>query len=314
VRDDLETLYSAIDDGALAVRVPKHARRELEAYLDCGLLCRGFARLGCEETGESRLVAFSCKGRGFCPSCKGRRMSATAANLDHPARPNGAGRRIPPVGGAFGAHLRRGRPQLSLLPGTHEAARGDQGTRQHRQRRRRWHEGPGAQSSARRPEPARGDRARPGATQRPGARSGRGERRARPPAHGRQRVDTRTALVLPTLVVTLPARTSHPDPSASPSIRPILFLGSMAGIRPTGASRLVGTSCPSRELLRAEGMAVRADPGSGLGDELPQEGMTRLLDMILEPSAALLRRPFRGRCNPLSDYPTTTPRTTGAEW
>lgn len=81
VRDNLETLYGAIGDGALAVRIPKHARKELLAYLDCGLLCRGFARLRCGECGESRLVAFSCKGRGFCPSCLGRRMSATAANL-----------------------------------------------------------------------------------------------------------------------------------------------------------------------------------------------------------------------------------------
>jgi len=81
VRDNLETLYGAIDDGAIAVRIPKHARKELEAYLDCGLLCRGFARLRCEECRESRVVAFSCKGRGFCPSCMGRRMSATAANL-----------------------------------------------------------------------------------------------------------------------------------------------------------------------------------------------------------------------------------------
>ena len=81
VRDNLETLYGAIGDGAIAVRIPKHARKELEAYLNCGLLCRGFARLKCEECGESRLVAFSCKGRGFCPSCMGRRMNATAADL-----------------------------------------------------------------------------------------------------------------------------------------------------------------------------------------------------------------------------------------
>src|SRR4051812_37140358 len=40
VRDNLETLYGAIDDGALDVRVPKHARKALEGYLDCGLLCR----------------------------------------------------------------------------------------------------------------------------------------------------------------------------------------------------------------------------------------------------------------------------------
>ncbi len=81
VRDNLETLHGAIADGALAVRIPKHARKELSAYLDCGLLCRGFARLRCGQCGESRLVAFSCKGRGFCPSCLGRRMNATSANL-----------------------------------------------------------------------------------------------------------------------------------------------------------------------------------------------------------------------------------------
>jgi len=81
VRDNLETLFGAIDNGALAFRIPRHARQELLAYLACGLLCRGFARRKCRECKETRLVAFSCKGRGFCPSCMGRRMSATAANL-----------------------------------------------------------------------------------------------------------------------------------------------------------------------------------------------------------------------------------------
>ena len=42
------------------MRVSKHARKELEGYLDCGLLCRGFARLVCEACGESRVVAWSC--------------------------------------------------------------------------------------------------------------------------------------------------------------------------------------------------------------------------------------------------------------
>jgi hypothetical protein len=67
VRDNLETLYGAIDDGAIAVRIPKHARKELEACLDCGLLCRRFARLRCRDCGESLLVAFSCKGRDSLP-------------------------------------------------------------------------------------------------------------------------------------------------------------------------------------------------------------------------------------------------------
>jgi hypothetical protein len=60
---------------------PRQPAKRLEAYLDCGLLCRGFARLRCGSCRESRLVAFSCKGRGFCPSCLGRHMCATAANL-----------------------------------------------------------------------------------------------------------------------------------------------------------------------------------------------------------------------------------------
>jgi hypothetical protein len=57
VRDNLETLYGAIDDGAIDVRLPKHAKKELEAYLDCGLLCRGFARLRCASCEHSQLVA-----------------------------------------------------------------------------------------------------------------------------------------------------------------------------------------------------------------------------------------------------------------
>jgi hypothetical protein len=93
VRDNLETLYGAIEDGAIAVRIPKHARKELEAYLSCGLLCRGFARLKCEDCGEKRVVAFSCKGRGFCPSCTGRRMNATAANLTERVLPRQSGLR-----------------------------------------------------------------------------------------------------------------------------------------------------------------------------------------------------------------------------
>ena len=43
VRDNLDTLHGAIADGTLDVRLPRHAGQELEADLDCGLLCRGFA-------------------------------------------------------------------------------------------------------------------------------------------------------------------------------------------------------------------------------------------------------------------------------
>ncbi|MFO8071474.1 MAG: transposase zinc-binding domain-containing protein [Polyangia bacterium] len=41
----------------------------------------GFVRIRCDDCGEERALAFSCKGRGFCPSCTGRRMADTAARL-----------------------------------------------------------------------------------------------------------------------------------------------------------------------------------------------------------------------------------------
>ncbi|MGH3638866.1 MAG: transposase zinc-binding domain-containing protein [Mycobacterium sp.] len=41
----------------------------------------GFARFRCSGCSREILVAFSCKGRGFCPSCCGRRMCERAAHL-----------------------------------------------------------------------------------------------------------------------------------------------------------------------------------------------------------------------------------------
>ena len=59
VRENLETLYGAIDEGAIAVRIPKHARKELEAYLGCGLLCRGLKR----SVRRTKLRAAGCRRR-----------------------------------------------------------------------------------------------------------------------------------------------------------------------------------------------------------------------------------------------------------
>jgi hypothetical protein len=60
---------------------PAFVRREFEGYLRCGILDHGFLRVRCERCGETTVVAFSCKGRGFCPSCGGRRMTELAAHL-----------------------------------------------------------------------------------------------------------------------------------------------------------------------------------------------------------------------------------------
>jgi Transposase zinc-binding domain len=65
VRDNLATLYGAVEDDALPISLPAFVRKELDGYLECGMLCRGFARLRCDGCEETRIVAFSCKGRGF---------------------------------------------------------------------------------------------------------------------------------------------------------------------------------------------------------------------------------------------------------
>lgn len=44
-------------------------------FLDCGLLEHGFARVRCAACRAEFLVAFRCKGRGFCPSCQARRVA-----------------------------------------------------------------------------------------------------------------------------------------------------------------------------------------------------------------------------------------------
>jgi len=61
--------------------LPRFVMREVEAYLRCGMLEHGLLRQGCPSCGFERLVAFSCKKRGFCPSCLGRRMTDTARHL-----------------------------------------------------------------------------------------------------------------------------------------------------------------------------------------------------------------------------------------
>jgi Transposase zinc-binding domain len=43
------------------------------------LVARGFTRLRCADCACERLLPFSCKRRGFCPSCAGRRMAEHAA-------------------------------------------------------------------------------------------------------------------------------------------------------------------------------------------------------------------------------------------
>ena len=48
--------------------------RVLRAFLTCGLVEHGFARLWCSTCRTSVLVPFSCRGRSFCPSCEKKKQ------------------------------------------------------------------------------------------------------------------------------------------------------------------------------------------------------------------------------------------------
>jgi Transposase zinc-binding domain len=70
-----------VDADPDAKGLPAYVERELYDYLQCGILAHGFLRLGCDTCQHEMLLAFSCKRRGFCPSCADRRMAQTAAHL-----------------------------------------------------------------------------------------------------------------------------------------------------------------------------------------------------------------------------------------
>jgi hypothetical protein len=81
----LELASASQFDGQGDHHMPKsYVRKAFAKYLECGIFAYGFARARCGDCGHDFLVAFSCKGRGVCPSCTTRRMAETAAYLsDH---------------------------------------------------------------------------------------------------------------------------------------------------------------------------------------------------------------------------------------
>ncbi len=81
VRAHLETFLREAAQRAEGAGLPRFVEQEFRRFLTCGVLAHGFARLKCDACALERLVPFSCKGRGFCPSCGGRRMTERAARL-----------------------------------------------------------------------------------------------------------------------------------------------------------------------------------------------------------------------------------------
>ncbi len=80
-------LYTYLEQAAMSAQgggVPWFVKRELESFLSCGIVSKGFLRVRCPNCRTDQVVAFSCKTRAFCLSCCARRMADTAAHLvDH---------------------------------------------------------------------------------------------------------------------------------------------------------------------------------------------------------------------------------------
>lgn len=80
VQENLETFLAMVREET-GHPLPDFVEKEFYEYLRCGILAHGFMRVQCESCHIEKLVAFSCKKRGFCPSCGGRRMCETAIHL-----------------------------------------------------------------------------------------------------------------------------------------------------------------------------------------------------------------------------------------
>ncbi len=80
VREHLQTFLAHVAR-TYARPLPRYVLQEFEHYLRCGIAAHGLVQVVCRGCGLQRVVPFSCKRRGICPSCAGRRMADTAARL-----------------------------------------------------------------------------------------------------------------------------------------------------------------------------------------------------------------------------------------
>src|SRR3989337_555878 len=77
----LEAFLRAVAAAGDGAGLPQFVEREFREFLTCGVFEHGVARFRCEGCRREHLVPFSCKGRAWCPSCGGRRMTERAAHL-----------------------------------------------------------------------------------------------------------------------------------------------------------------------------------------------------------------------------------------
>ena len=81
IAEHLEPFLRTVAEAGDGAGLPQFVEREFRDFLLCGVYEAGVVRFQCEGCGLDHLLPFSCKGRAWCPSCGGRRMTERAAHL-----------------------------------------------------------------------------------------------------------------------------------------------------------------------------------------------------------------------------------------
>jgi len=83
VEDFLEKMLQVYDEKFSSTYGPLHSRVKqlFKEFLKCGDAHFGFIRLWCHDCSEEKLVPYSCKIRGLCPSCGQKRAIAWAERM-----------------------------------------------------------------------------------------------------------------------------------------------------------------------------------------------------------------------------------------
>jgi hypothetical protein len=82
VQEHLEAFLTQVE-AETGSGLPEFVKEEFDAFLECGILAHGFLRLRCADCAQEKLVAFSCKRRGFCPGGHVRVVRDVAAPDPH---------------------------------------------------------------------------------------------------------------------------------------------------------------------------------------------------------------------------------------
>jgi hypothetical protein len=91
-------------------------KESVEAYLECGRLTGGFARIRCPKCRGEHLLAFSCRTRNLCPSCQAKRAALLAEHLEQVLAPVAHRHRVFTIPKALRGLLARERSLLAILP------------------------------------------------------------------------------------------------------------------------------------------------------------------------------------------------------